>query len=137
MAGNPNLLVCIAAPLVAIALLLTALSFATDNWITTTVDREKLIQIAHSLENNGKELNSTLYEHPNYVTRHRGLFRTCFDGSDAYCKYLYYYDNGPSINVNIFMSVQTIHFLRLPPPPQKKSTHQHFLSAAKNPHENY
>ncbi len=32
------------------------------------------------------------------------------------------------------MSVQTIHFLR-PPPPQKKSTHQHFLSA-KNPHEN-
>ncbi len=41
---------------------------------------------------------------------------------------------GPSINVNIFMSVQTIHFLR-PPPPQKKSTHQHILSA-KNPHEN-
>ncbi len=33
------------------------------------------------------------------------------------------------------MSVQTIHFLRLPPPPKKKSTHQHFLSA-KNPHEN-
>ncbi len=31
------------------------------------------------------------------------------------------------------MSVQTIHFLR--PPPPKKSTHQHFLSA-KNPHEN-
>ncbi len=32
------------------------------------------------------------------------------------------------------MSVQTIHFLS-PPPPQKKSTQQHFLSA-KNPHEN-
>ncbi len=33
------------------------------------------------------------------------------------------------------MSVQTIHFLRPPsPPPKKKSTHQHFLSA-KNPHE--
>ncbi len=42
------------------------------------------------------------------------------------CKGLY-------INVNIFMSVQTIHFLR--PLPPKKSTHQHFLSA-KNPHEN-
>ncbi len=36
----------------------------------------------------------------------------------------------PSINVNIFISVQTIHFL---PPPKK--VHQHFLSA-KNPHEN-
>ncbi len=32
------------------------------------------------------------------------------------------------------MSVQTIHFLKLPPDPQK-STHQHFLSA-KNPYEN-
>ncbi len=43
---------------------------------------------------------------------------------------------GLSINVNIFMSVQTIDFLRPPPPPpQKKSTHQQFLSA-KNPHEN-
>ncbi len=37
-------------------------------------------------------------------------------------------------NVNIFMSVQTIHFLRLPSPP-KKTKHQHILSA-KNPHEN-
>ncbi len=33
------------------------------------------------------------------------------------------------------MSVQTIHFLRRPPIPPKKSTHQHFLSA-KYPHEN-
>ncbi len=40
----------------------------------------------------------------------------------------------PFINVNMFMSVQTIHFPR-PPSPQKKSTHQHFLST-KNPHEN-
>ncbi len=40
----------------------------------------------------------------------------------------------PSINVNIFPSVQTIHFLRIPPP-KKKSTHQHFLSA-KSPYEN-
>ncbi len=42
---------------------------------------------------------------------------------------------GPSINVNIFMSVQTIHFLRPPPPPPQNSTHQHFLSA-NNPNEN-
>ncbi len=39
------------------------------------------------------------------------------------------------INVNIFMSVQTIHFLRPTPSPPKKSTHQHFVSAT-NPHEN-
>ncbi len=38
---------------------------------------------------------------------------------------------GPSINVNIFMSVQTIHFLRQ----NKNSIQQHFWSA-KNPHEN-
>ncbi len=37
------------------------------------------------------------------------------------------------MNVNMFMSVQTIPFLS--PPPPKKSTHQHFWSA-KNPHEN-
>ncbi len=43
---------------------------------------------------------------------------------------------GPSINVNIFMSVHTIHFLRLPSPPKKlKSTHQNVLSA-NNSHEN-
>ncbi len=42
---------------------------------------------------------------------------------------------GWSINVNIFMSVQTIRFLIPPQNPPKKSTHQHFLSA-KNPHEN-
>ncbi len=42
------------------------------------------------------------------------------------------YTKGPSINVDIFRSVKAIHF---PPPPKKKSTHQHFLSA-KNPHEN-
>ncbi len=42
---------------------------------------------------------------------------------------------GPSINVNIFMSVQTLHFLRPPPPPPQNSTHQHFLSA-NNPNEN-
>ncbi len=35
---------------------------------------------------------------------------------------------GSSINVNIFTSVQTIHFLRpLPPPLKKKSTHQHWV----------
>ncbi len=34
---------------------------------------------------------------------------------------------------NIFMIVQTIHFLRPSPSPQK-NTHQHFLST-KNPHE--
>ncbi len=45
------------------------------------------------------------------------------------------YTKGPSINVNMFLSVQTIHFLRPPPPPKKKSTHQHFLSA-KSPLEN-
>ncbi len=34
------------------------------------------------------------------------------------------------------MSVQTIHFLKPSPPPQKKeSTHQHFLNA-QNPYEN-
>ncbi len=42
---------------------------------------------------------------------------------------------GPSINVNIFMSVQTIHFLRPLPPPPKKEYTSTFLSA-KNPHEN-
>ncbi len=36
-----------------------------------------------------------------------------------------------SFRCNIFMSVWSIHFLR-PPPPKKKSTHQHFLSV-KNP----
>ncbi len=42
--------------------------------------------------------------------------------------------NGPSINVNIFISVLTIHFLR-PPPLQKKEYISTFLSA-KNTHEN-
>ncbi len=39
---------------------------------------------------------------------------------------------GPSINVNIFMSVQTIHFLRPPPSPTKRV----HINSAKNPHKN-
>ncbi len=44
------------------------------------------------------------------------------------------YSKGPSINVNISRVYKPYPFGG-PPPPTKKSTHQHFTSA-KNPHEN-
>ncbi len=56
---------------------------------------------------------------PTYITLLNKIYRVIFD-------------KGQSINVNIFMSVQTIHFLR---PPTKKVYTSTFLSA-KNPHEN-
>jgi len=59
--------------LVSVALL--AISFSTDNWITISVNREKI----QDLDEDGKFADDLL-KSPLYFTRTRGLFRECFPG---------------------------------------------------------
>jgi len=62
----------------AIALLLVAVSFSTDQWIVDVVNRDQIRKSAVG----DAALNTSLYKYPYYHTRHTGLFRTCFPGTD-------------------------------------------------------
>jgi nitrate reductase NapE component len=67
MAGNPNILVCVAAPFTVCALLCIAISFATESWQHFDVTLPDGYV-------GSKEF---------HFSRKRGLFRTCFDGADT------------------------------------------------------
>ena len=71
--------------LTCLALGLVAVSFATERWLVTVVDRAEIREDALILGDN------TTLEYLNtkaiYNTRYRGLFRTCFPGTEAFCKW--------------------------------------------------
>jgi len=70
--------------LAAVALL--AIAFSTDNWVTITVQKQKLQEddaIKSLMEHSGKSQETILKdmkESPLYFTRTRGLFRECYPG---------------------------------------------------------
>ena len=54
-----------------------AISFSTDYWIVTTVDRDQL---------RDEGVSADILAMRIAFTRNRGLFRTCFDGNETVCK---------------------------------------------------
>ena len=65
--------------LTALALVLLALSFATDHWVDITVRRDELTKLY------GKEV--PLFKDQEFFSRNRGLFRTCYEGNETQCMY--------------------------------------------------
>ncbi|CAH1795119.1 unnamed protein product, partial [Owenia fusiformis] len=66
-----------AAVFTAIALLMSALGFATDFWQYNVVDRAALK--TSTVKAVGENINTN----PEYFTRNQGLFRECFPGNDT------------------------------------------------------
>lgn len=64
------------------ALLCVALSFATDHWIDTTVQRTDIKAKAQQDAALMAKLNDPLY-----FSRNRGLFRTCYPGNETKCEF--------------------------------------------------
>ena len=64
---------------IILALLFVALSFGTDHWIEYVVDR--------GIELHSSVNNATYYGNPLYFSRDRGLFRTCYLGTETLCKF--------------------------------------------------
>ncbi|XP_013418772.1 uncharacterized protein LOC106179605 [Lingula anatina] len=60
-----------------VSLFFVALSFSTDNWLQYTVDRSALAQSTSS------QVISEKNRLPWYHSRHRGLFRTCYEGNET------------------------------------------------------
>ena len=71
----------------AIALLLTAVAFSTDQWVVDVVNRDEIRKSAAG----DTALNTSLYSKPYYHTRNSGFFRVCFPGTDNKCKLLFFY----------------------------------------------
>ena len=75
--GAVNWLLGFASVFTLAGLACIAVSFATDYWVVTTVDRD---DVRGSLHDNT----------PIAFTRQRGLFRTCYDGNETLCKLFQY-----------------------------------------------
>lgn len=66
-----------------IGVILVAVAFSTDKWLTYEVDEKSLKSDTEKKEYN----NSYKIQNPQlYNNRDRGLFRVCFDKADS-CKY--------------------------------------------------
>ena len=72
------------------ALACVAVSFSTDYWVVTTVDRS---------DAEDDNLAPAELARPYAFTRNRGLFRTCYDGNDTLCKLVFdtCYDGNDSL----------------------------------------
>ena len=63
-----------------------ALSFATDHWVETMIQRADLK--AQAAKDSNVALQNELKENSLYFTRYRGMFRTCYPGNETICKYI-------------------------------------------------
>ena len=82
MAGS--LVLGFATFLTVTCVVLVAVSFASDHWIDTVVDRVQLKKEA-TLDSDTAALEA-LKTDLRYFKRYRGLFRTCFPGNETECK---------------------------------------------------
>lgn len=73
-----NLVLMVSSFLSVACLVLVAVSFATDRWIETIVDRAAIVADA-SVD------QTILNTDPRYHKSYRGLFRTCYPGNDTSC----------------------------------------------------
>ena len=80
MAGS--LVLGFATFLTVTCVVLVAVSFATEHWVDTVVDRDEIRKRAGSDDTVDGYLKSDV----RYFTHYRGLFRTCFPGNETACK---------------------------------------------------
>ena len=89
----PSVVLGLATILTAGALLMVALSFATDNWTEYIVNRESLRAAVSYSDLSMLTFNSRAY----YFSRHRGLFRECFNvkptANETACKFSFSHRN--------------------------------------------
>jgi len=69
---------CLLSLFISIALTLAALS--TMHWYDTSVDRQTLMQLYETAAGNSSE-EQALQNNPAYYSRHRGMFKTCYESS--------------------------------------------------------
>ena len=78
----------VATAFAAAALLIIAISLGTEHWVVVEVDRDDIKALVLLGGPDAKSINNSLRLDSAYFSRDRGLFRTCYHGTDAFCRYL-------------------------------------------------